>query len=111
YVDFAKVVCQTVLAQKNAKGILLCGSGSGMCIAANKVRGIRAATCTDTYMAKFARFDNDVNVLCLRTRGVTFASTKRILDVWLNTKFSGEVRHKRRIGKIGKLELSQRLKL
>jgi RpiB/LacA/LacB family sugar-phosphate isomerase len=112
YVDYAKNVCQDVLHLKHKRnqvvyGILLCGSGSGMCIAANKISGIRAAVCTDTYMAKFARLDNDANVLCLRSRHFSFAQNKKIIDMWFKTKFSEEVRHIRRIKKLQLLDLSK----
>jgi ribose 5-phosphate isomerase B len=114
YIDYAQKVCHKLLIlQKKidvakssdmAFGILLCRSGSGMCMAANKMSGIRAATCTDSYMATYARKDNDANVLCLRSRKVLITETKRIVDAWFNSSFSGETRHKRRIKKLTLLE-------
>ena len=101
YVDFAKIVSKGVVASRGtAKGILLCGTGTGMAIAANKIGGIRAGLCYDSYTAKMARYDNDSNILCLRARGVSFDSLKPVIRTWLKTDFSQLDRHKRRIAKL-----------
>jgi len=99
YPDIAYKVAKKV-AKEKAKGILICGTGIGMCIAANKVKGIRAALAYDKYSAEMSRLHNDANVLCLRGRKVNFKKQLKIADVWLKTKFSGEERHKRRIAKL-----------
>jgi ribose 5-phosphate isomerase B len=104
YPDYAFEVAKKVTKTKNAKGILICGSGTGMVIAANKVKGIRAALAYDHYSAKMARNDNDVNVLCLRGRFTAPVNTKRIVTTWLKTPFSKLARHKKRINKISDYE-------
>ena len=104
YPDYAFKVAKAVAREKNSKGILVCGTGEGMCIAANKVKGIRAVAPADLYSTKMSREHNDANVLCLRARKFTKEKTKKILQVWLNTKFVGEERHKRRLRKIEKYE-------
>ncbi|MFH1290491.1 MAG: ribose 5-phosphate isomerase B [Nanoarchaeota archaeon] len=100
YPDYAFKVATRVARNKNYKGILVCGSGTGMVIAANKVKGIRAVAAYDKYSAKLSRQDNDTNVLCLRARKFSFRWIKKIISVWLDTKFSEGDRHKRRIKKI-----------
>lgn len=87
-----------------AYGILLGGTGIGECIAANKIKGIRAALCYDTYTAKMSREHNDANILCLGARTITknWALTRRILTTWLATPFSVEPRHARRLKKIAR---------
>jgi len=104
YPDYAFKVAEKVARHKEAKGILICGSGTGMVMAANKVKGIRAAVAYDAYSAKMSRFDNDSNILCLRAREMPMKDDLNIIKVWLRTKFSGKDRHKRRIEKIGKYE-------
>jgi ribose 5-phosphate isomerase B len=104
YPDYALKVGKKVSKGKGNQGILICGSGSGMAMAVNKVKGIRASMAYDTYSAKMARVDNDANVLCLRERYFAPANAKKIVAIWLNTEFSGLARHKRRIGKISKYE-------
>jgi ribose 5-phosphate isomerase B len=99
YPDIAFKVAKRV-AKEKGRGILICGTGTGMCMAANRVKGIRAAIAYDKYSAKMSRRDNDANVLCLRGREVNFKDQIKNTDIWLNTKFSGELRHKRRIAKI-----------
>ncbi len=99
YPDIARRVATVVAAGKADKGILICGTGIGMSIAAGKVRGIRAARCTEPFSAELSRRHNDANILCLGARitGVELAS--RTVEVWLNTSFEGG-RHARRVGKI-----------
>ena len=106
YPDIALKICNEVLNKKNSLGIAICGTGIGISIACNKIKGIRAAMCTDKYMAKMARNHNDANVLCL---GARLESSKKIEDViciienFLEASFEGE-RHKRRVDKISMLE-------
>ncbi|MBU0467218.1 MAG: ribose 5-phosphate isomerase B [Nanoarchaeota archaeon] len=100
YPDYAFKVASRVARNKNYKGILVCGSGIGMVIAANKVKGIRAVAAYDKYSAKFSKSHNDSNVLCLRAKNFPFRRTKKILSTWLNTRFSEEDRHNHRIKKI-----------
>lgn len=104
YPDYALEVAQKVVKEKDSKGILICGTGTGMVIAANKVKGIRAVAAYDKYSAKMSRNDNDANVLCLRGRFFPFEKIKEIVSMWLKTPFSGETRHKRRINKIKEFE-------
>jgi len=100
YPDYALKVAEKVVKNKKTRGILICGTGTGMTIAANKVKGIRAVAAYDAYSAKMSRIDNDTNVLGLRGRFFPFEKIKKIISVWLDTPFSGEKRHKKRIKKI-----------
>ena len=111
YPDYAKAVADKVAADPSAKGILLCGSAEGICIAANKIKGIRAVAVWTTMSARLSREHNDANVLCLSggqtltpIPGTSFEDAKEIIDTWLSTSFSGEERHLRRINKISALE-------
>ncbi len=104
YPDYAIKLGEKIAKSKNAKGILICGTGSGMTIAANKVEGIRAVAAYDTYSAKMSREHNDTNVLGLRGREFPFNKIKKIVDVWLNSEFSNADRHKRRLRKISAYE-------
>lgn len=104
YPDFAFAVADAVSKNKNSKGILICGTGTGMVIAANKVRGIRAALIYDDYSAEMSRKDNDINIACLRGRKFNKKKTLKILKLWLNTEFSDGERHNRRIEKIREYE-------
>ncbi|MBI5400420.1 ribose 5-phosphate isomerase B [Candidatus Saganbacteria bacterium] len=100
YPDYAYPVAEAVARGEFDRGILLCGSGVGMCITANKVRGIRAVLVQDTYTAKQSRCHGDCNILCLGGRKLTKAKATKIVAVWLKTEFSGDERHLRRISKI-----------
>lgn len=102
YPDFARKVSKYT-AKNNTKGILVCGTGFGMCIAANKVRGIRAVSVDTVRDAKLSRRHNDSNVLCLYGWGAERLLIKKIVKAWLNEKFEGG-RHRRRINKIKKME-------
>ena len=104
YPDYAIKVAEKVAADKNLRGILVCGTGTGMTIAANKIKGIRAVAAYDAYSAKMSRIDNDANVLGLRGRFFPFNRVKKIIRVWLDTPFSGKDRHKKRIEKIADYE-------
>jgi len=104
YPDYAIKVAQAVAKNKDNRGLLICGTGTGMTIAANKVKGIRAVSAYDVYSAKMSRIDNDTNVLGLRGRYFPYEKIKKIISVWLDTPFSREKRHKRRIKKISAYE-------
>lgn len=105
YVDYAKVVGNAVgRSRSRARGILLCGSGLGVCMVANKFKGVRATTVWSTTLAQLSRQDDDSNVLCLPADFVSADQAKKIVKVWLETKFSKAKRHHRRIDKLKKLE-------
>lgn len=97
YPLYARAVAKQVLITPHSLGILICGSGTGMSIAANKVKGIRAAQCFDEYSAMMARYDNDANILCLRAREFDHTLYPQIIKTFLLTEFSEFERHKRRI--------------
>lgn len=99
YTDVSYKLAKKV-ATSNTKGILICGSGVGVCMAANKIKGIRAVSAYDSYTSKMSRNDEDSNILCLRARGFPFAKTLPILSTWLKTPFSNLPRHSRRIKKL-----------
>jgi ribose 5-phosphate isomerase B len=104
YPDYAAKVAKKVVATKNAWGILVCGSSEGVCLAANKVTGIRAVNVYDVDPAKKSREHLDANVLCLSGWYLWQNQALSITKTWLTTPFSGEARHVRRIAKIAKLE-------
>jgi len=99
----ASEVCERVLNGSADKAILICGTGIGISIAANKIKGIRAALCTDTYMAKYTRLHNNANVLCMGGRVTGSGSAVEIADAFLNTGFEGG-RHQRRVDQITDIE-------
>ncbi|KUK11129.1 MAG: Ribose-5-phosphate isomerase [Clostridia bacterium 41_269] len=103
YPDFALKVACAVASGDVDRGILCCGTGIGVAIAANKVPGIRAAVCSDTFSARMSREHNDANILCLGERVVGPGLALEILRVWLESEFEGG-RHKRRIDKITDVE-------
>lgn len=103
YPDFAIKIGETV-AVEGAKGILVCGSGAGASIAANKVKGIRAGLCTFEKQARAARNDDDINLLCLSADSVSIDENIKIVSVFLATLFGSEERYIRRINKIRKYE-------
>lgn len=103
YPDIAEAVCKKVLESEENRGVLLCGTGVGISIAANKIKGIRAALCGDWYSAKYTRLHNDANVICMGGRTMGAGLAAEILDVFLHTKFEGG-KHAVRVGKIHKLE-------
>jgi len=103
YPDFALTVAEAVINGECEKGILVCGTGIGISISANKIPGIRAALCTDSFMAKMSREHNDANVLALGARVVGTGLALDIVDAWLKTEFAGG-RHKTRVDKISKIE-------
>jgi len=99
YPDYAHKVANAVLENEGTKGILICGSGIGMSLAANKHKGIRAALCHDAYTAEMARRHNDANILCFGERVVGVGVIESILEAWLTHEFEGG-RHERRVKKI-----------
>ncbi|HSW37293.1 MAG TPA: RpiB/LacA/LacB family sugar-phosphate isomerase [Candidatus Saccharimonadales bacterium] len=105
YPQFAGRLVAGLLASedKDAKGILICGSGQGMCIAANRFKGIRASLCWDQTEARAARNDDDSNVLCLSSRYTSLREAEEITMTWLSTAFAGADRYKRRIKELDEL--------
>ena len=106
YPDFAIPLARAVATGNVERGVLLCGSGVGASVAANKVNGARAALCHDDYSARQGVEDDDMNILCLggRTTGIEVASD--CVRSFLNAKFSGAARHRRRLAKVKQLEYS-----
>lgn len=100
YPIYAKRVAKAIISGECDKGILICGTGIGISITANKFKGIRAALCTDCFSAEATRQHNDANVLALGGRVVGAGVALKIVDTFLNTPFSGDVRHCRRIAQI-----------
>lgn len=100
YPDYARKVAHLVSKNKDSIGILVCGTGTGMVIAANRTKGIRAALAYDKYTAVMSKRDNNANILCLRGRKVNSWHQKKIVDYWLASEFSNLPRHKRRIKEI-----------
>ncbi len=103
YPDIAFDVAHRVSRGEADRGILVCGTGLGMCIAANKVRGVRAAPCHDDITAELSRRHNDANVLCLSADLLGERLIDRMVEIWLNTPFEGG-RHARRVEKISEIE-------
>jgi len=103
YPDFAIAVGGAVTAGKADRGVLVCGTGIGMAMAANKVPGARAAACSDAYTARMSREHNDANILALGARITSREAAIEILEVWLNAEFAGG-RHARRVEKIVALD-------
>lgn len=103
YPDFAKVLAKKVVRNKT-KGILLCHNGVGVCIAANKVKGVRAVNAYSTVIAKESRLHNDANILCLGGEHISVSQAKAIIRTWLTTRASRAERHQRRLKKISKIE-------
>ncbi|PAF44071.1 ribose 5-phosphate isomerase B [Helicobacter sp. 11S02629-2] len=99
YPDIAFLVAKEVQKDKDSRGILICGSGIGVSIGANRFKDIRAALCTDSYMAKMARMHNDANILCLGERVSGLGVIESILEAFLNTSFEGG-RHTLRVNKL-----------
>ncbi|MGB9595437.1 MAG: ribose 5-phosphate isomerase B, partial [Candidatus Poribacteria bacterium] len=104
YPEYGEKVAEAVASGKYDRGIAICGTGIGISIAANKVPNIRAAVAYNTEMAKISRLHNDANILALGGRVKTQEPISDILTVWLETPFSGDERHKRRINQIKEIE-------
>ena len=103
YPDIAKKVAEKI-TQTKSKGILICGTGIGMSMASNKMKGIRAALAFDEFTAKMSRDHNNSNILCLGGRTTETEMAKKIVKIWLETKFEEGGRHSKRVDKIMKLE-------
>jgi ribose 5-phosphate isomerase B len=104
YPDFGFKVAKAVVKDKGSKGILICGTSFGVCIVANKVKGIRAVSIDNVKDAKLSRQHNDANVLCLSGWDLKLPLAQKIIKVWLDTKFSNASRHVRRLNIIKKIE-------
>jgi len=103
YPDYAQAVGEAIMRGEADRGVVLCGSGVGGCVAANKVPGVRAATCHDTFSAHQGVEDDDANVLCMGARVLGETKCLELADLWLQTPFEGG-RHARRVGKIDALD-------
>ena len=103
YPDIAKKLCESILKGETERGILVCGTGIGMSIAANKFKGIRAAACSEHFSAKYTRLHNNSNVLCLGGRVVGVGTAIELAELFVNTEFEGG-RHQNRINKITEIE-------
>ena len=108
YPDFARAVAATVVEGRAQRGVLVCGSGVGASVAANKVPGARAALCHDTFSARQGVEDDDMNVLCLGARVIGVEAAAEALRAFLAARFSGAERHVRRLGKILAIEADAR---
>jgi len=104
YPDFARLVGERILAEPGIRGVLVCGSGVGASVAANKMPGIRAAVCHDCYSAAQGVQHDDMNVLTLGSRIIGIELAKDLVGAFLSARFSGEERHKRRLSKVRAIE-------
>ncbi|MGN0543333.1 MAG: ribose 5-phosphate isomerase B [Acutalibacteraceae bacterium] len=104
YAVYAEKTARAVASGECELGLLFCGTGVGISMAANKVRGIRAACCSDLFSAEMTRRHNDANILCLGGRVVSPEKAMELVDIFLDTPFSGEERHARRIAQIADIE-------
>ncbi len=104
YPDFAEAVAEAVASGQAQRGILVCGSGVGACIAANKVPGVRACLCHDTYSAHQGVEHDDMNVICLGARVIGIELAKELVTAFLKARFTGEERHRRRVEKVITIE-------
>jgi ribose 5-phosphate isomerase B len=119
YPDFSFKVAKAVSLKKGSRGILVCGSSVGACIAANKVKGVRAGSVWTVGQAKLAIEHDNANVICLvggkqrqkaeRTKSTSFNLAKKMIDAWLSASFSKEKRHRRRVTKVNKIEKTGKL--
>ena len=108
YPDIAEKVCAEVVSGNSERGIVLCGTGIGISIAANKIKGIRCALCNDVFSAKMSREHNNANVLAMGGRVLGVGPAGEIVRAWLTTDFSNDERHNRRLAKISALENNAR---
>ena len=104
YPDFARAIGKVLQEEKAERGIIICGSGVGACVAANKMANIRAGLCHDTYSAHQGVEHDDINVLCLGARIVGEELAKELVSAFLAARFTGEERHRRRLDKIKAME-------
>lgn len=102
----AEKTCEKIVSGECDRGILCCGTGIGISMAANKVNGIRAACCTDYFSAKYTRLHNDANVLCMGARVIGAGAALELVEVFLNTEFEGG-RHQRRVDQLTDIEKRQ----
>jgi len=106
YADIAFPLCEAVAAGEFDRGILICGTGIGMSICANKVKGVRCALCSESFSARMTRKHNDTNVLCMGARTIGTEVALDVVDTWITTEFEGG-RHARRIEKIAAYEANR----
>ncbi len=106
YPDFAAIIANAILNKEAERGILICGSGVGVCVAANKFKGIRAGVCHDTYSAHQCVEHDDVNILCIGQRVIGIELAREIVFSFLGASFSKEERHERRLKKVIAIENS-----
>jgi ribose 5-phosphate isomerase B len=104
YPDYARAVAEAILQGRAERAVLICGSGAGACVAANKFRGIRSATCHDTFSAHQCVEDDDVNVLCLGARVIGPELALELVRTYVAAVFSGAERHRRRLAKVAAFE-------
>jgi RpiB/LacA/LacB family sugar-phosphate isomerase len=104
YPDYALAVGQAIIEGKAQKGVILCGSGVGASVAANKIPGVRAGLCHDTFSAHQGVEDDDMNVLCMGARVIGPNLAEEIVKTWVHAKFSGAERHVRRLNKVHSIE-------
>ena len=104
YPDYARKLAETIIAREADRGILLCGSGVGICVAANKIPGIRAGVCHDTYSAHQGVEHDDMNVLCLGARIVGDEVVAELVRAFVDAQFTNEERHVRRLDKVLQIE-------
>jgi RpiB/LacA/LacB family sugar-phosphate isomerase len=108
YPDFALAIGEALSEARAERGILICGSGVGACVAANKIKGIRAGLCHDTYSAHQGVEHDDINVLCLGARVVGEELARELVAAFLSARFTGEERHVRRLAKVKAMEKAGR---
>jgi ribose 5-phosphate isomerase B len=108
YPDFAFLVARKVAQDKKSRGILICGSGVGVCVAANKVKGVRAGQAFNVRQTEYMRRADDINILCLDADRLKEKEARNIVKTFLKTKFSNSQRHKRRLQKIKSFESAER---
>ena len=108
YPDFARAIGKVLQEEKAGRGILVCGSGVGACVAANKMSNVRAGLCHDTYSAHQGVEHDDINVLCLGARVIGEELAKEIVSAFLAARFTGEERHRRRLDKIKAMEAMEK---
>jgi ribose 5-phosphate isomerase B len=104
YPDYAKSVAEALVSGRAERGVLVCGSGVGACVSANKIAGIRACLCHDTYSAHQGVEHDNMNILCIGARVIGPALAVELIESFLRARFSGDARHRRRLGKIAELE-------
>jgi len=104
YPDYARAVAETVARGEAGRGLLVCGSAVGVCIVANKVPGVRAGICHETYSARQAVEHDDMNILCLGERVIGIEVAREVTSAFMNARFSDEERHRRRLAKLRAVE-------